>query len=258
MTASLGLLAAGVLDRAAGGPAGKKPAKGRTTAKQAAQMVEAIANGNKPPKTISRRNYLPQNFPLYPKNYDWAEEGRVREALDKLRRDTSVEVWEALVHKANDRRYCIASYSFSSSDVEMYWVGHICYNLAYDRLCKVFMKHLPSYPPHGSPIQMRDVIKDFPTWRKARKDKALYQLQIEVCEIALRQLPKLRAKAFSDKEKLEARKKIQAEIAVLRNSKKPIMEDCGIPDPYPRQEAKRVREAYEKGSLEKFSSGLNR
>ncbi len=258
MIGSLSLLAAVVLGRATGGPAEKEPTKGRTTAKQVAQMVEAIANRNKPPKIVRRDRVCPSRFPLYPKDYDWKEEERVGEALTKLEEDTSVELWEALVQKANDRRYCFASYSFSSADVEMNSVGGICYGLAYSRLCHVFMKHLPSYPPHGSPIQMWDVIKDFPTWRKARKDKALYQLQIEVCEIALRELPKLRAIEVSDKEKAETRKKIQAEIAELRRSKKPVMDGGGIPPPYPPREVERVREAYEKGALEEFRSGLNK
>jgi hypothetical protein len=255
--AGLGLLAAVVLGQAAEGPAGKEPAKRRTTAKQAAHLVEAIANRNKGPKTISRHQLFPRKFPLYPKDYDWKEEERVRKALEELGRDTSIEVWEAEVRKADDRRYSIASYSGNSSDVEMWDVGQICYGQAYSRLCDVFMKHLPSLPPHGSPIQMWDVIKDFPTWRKARKDKALYQLQIEICEIALREVPKLRADELSDKEKAEARKGIQAEIDALRESKKPILEPLGTQIPYPREEAERVREAYEKGTLEQFGSRLN-
>ena len=67
----------------------------------------------------------------------------------------------------------------------------------------------------------------------------------------------MRADEVSAKEKAEAKKKIQAEIAELRRSKKPILEGGGIPDPYPRDEAERVRKAYEKGSLEEFNSGLN-
>ena len=255
---SLSLLAAVVPGQATGGPVEKEPAKGRTAAGQAAKMVEAIANRNKQPKIVSRRREAPQSFPLYPDDYSWTEEGRVRGALAKLKEDTSVELWEALVQKANDKRYCIASYSGSSADVELWSVGDICRELAYSRLCNVFMKHLPSYPPDGSPIQMRDDIKDFPTWREARNDKALYQLQIEVCEIALRKLPKVRTDKIPDKEKAEVKKKIQAEIAELRKSEKPIMEGGSIPRLYPCREAERVRKAYEKDSLEEFNSGIDR
>lgn len=212
----------------------------------------------KEPNIVSRKNGPPEKFPLFPKDYDWKEEERVRKALRRLSGDTSDEVWEALVQKSKDQRYCIASYSHSSADVEMRYVGEICYWLAHDHLCEVFMKHLPSYPPHGSPIQMHDVIKDFPTWRKQRKDKALYQLQIEVCEIALRELPKVKADDMSDKKKAEARKNILAEIAELRRTKKPWIEGGRGPLPYPRDEGERVREAYEKGALEEFESGLNR
>ncbi len=243
----------------------KEPAGGKTAkrdAKEAAKMVEAIANGNKQPKRISRRASKPQRFPLYPKDYDWKEEERVRKAVWNLSEDMSDEVWEALVQKANDRRYCIASSSGSSDDLEMWSVGRVCYHLAAFRLCEVFEKHLPSYPPRGPVIQMRDVVKeDFPTWRKQRKDKALYQLQIEVCEIALRELPKLEADDISDKEKADARKKILAKIAELRRTKRPYvehMEGRGTPYPYPRRAAEEVREAYEKGTLEKLQIRINK
>lgn len=260
--AGLGVLTATLASLTAAGEKGAKELVEKQAtkrdAKEAAKMVEEIANHNKPPKTVERRGAKPSRFPLFPKDYDWKEEARIRGALVRLEEDESIEVWESLVQKANDRRYCIASYSGSSSDVEMRSVGSICYGLAYYRLCEVFMKHLPSFPPHGSPIQMWDVIKDFPTWRKARKDKALYQLQIEVCEISLRELPKLDSDDVSDKEKAKARKKIRAEIAELRRTKKPVMEVGGIPRAYPRGEAERVRKAYEEGSLEDFRSGLNK
>jgi len=251
---SLILIGAVVLGEAAGGEKAKRDAK------EAAKMVEAIANRNKPPKIVSRRRVCPTELPLFPKEYDWKEEERVRKALDKLHQDKSVELWEAMVQKANDRRYCVASYSGSSSDVYIDSVGGICSGLAYGRLCEVFEQHLPSLPPHGCPIQFWNVREDMPAWRKARKDKSLYQLQIEVCDMALRELPKIRADDISDKEKVEARKKIEAEIAKLRRTKRPVFRETGsrYTPAYPRKEAKRVREAIEKGTLEEFRSGLNK
>lgn len=259
--ASLGFLVLVVLVGDAKEQRAEEPAADQAVkrdGKEATKMVEAIANRNKQPKIIKRRRVKPSRFPLFPKDYDWKEEERVRRALERLAQDTSVEIWEALVQKANDKRYCIASYSGSSDDVEMHSVGGICSELAYYRLCKVFTKHLPSYPPHGSPIQMWGVINDFPTWRKARKDKSLYQLQIEVCEIALRELPKLMDDELSDKGKAEARKKIQNEIAELKRTKRPIFERNWYPVAYPRREAQRVREAYEKGTLEKLEISLSK
>ena len=162
------------------------------------------------------------------------------------------------MQKVNDQRYCIASYSGNSSDVVMYNVGRICHGFAYHRLCRVFEQHLPSLPPHGCPIYLQEVGGDLPGWHKQRKDKAFYQLQIEVCEMALREIPKLDARELSDKEKAEARKKIVAEITELRRNKRPLLVSGGYYRAYSRREAERVREAYEKGALEEFRSGLNK
>lgn len=236
-------------------PAGKKEAK--LTVKEASKMVDAIVNRNKPPQIVRCRGCLPSKVPLFPKDYDWKEEARVRKALRTLSEDMSVELWDALVQKVDDNRYCVATYSGNTSDVEIRSVGQVCHPLAYGRLCDVFEQHLPSFPPHGCPIYLQEVGRDLPGWRKDRKDKALHQLQIEVCEIALRKLSKLDVKEVSDKEKAEAQKKIEAEIKELRRTKTP-KEGGGTPRPYPRDEAERVREAYEKGTLEKFESGLNK
>ncbi|HEY7424043.1 MAG TPA: hypothetical protein VH682_07390 [Gemmataceae bacterium] len=235
-------------------------AEAKRDAKEAAKMVEAIANRNKAPKIVKRRTFLPREVPLYPKDYDWKEEERVHEAIAKLEENMSVELWDALVQKTNDRRYCTASYSGSSADVYIDSVGTICQELAYDRLCYVFEKHLPSLPPHGRPFYLENVWEDLIAWRRERKNKSLYQLQVEVCEIALRELPKVNVERVSDEEKAEARKKIEAEIAKLRRTNRPVLRNPGrwyMPR-YPRREAERVREAYEKGTLEEFRSGLNK
>ena len=236
-------------------PTGRKEVK--VDSKEASKLVDAIVNRNKPPQIVRCRGYLPSKVPLFPKDYDWKEEDRVRKALSKLNEDTSVALWDALVQKVDDPHYCVATYSGNTSDVEMRSVGQVCHRLAYGRLCDVFEQHLPSFPPHGCPIYLQEVGRDLPGWRKDRKDKALYQLQIEVCEITLRKLVELDAKEVSDKEKAEARKKIEAEIKELRRTKTP-KEGGGTPRPYPRDEAERVRESYEKGTLEKFESGLNK
>jgi hypothetical protein len=240
----------------------KEPAaaeRAKREMEEAAKMVEAIANRNKPPRIVKRQKDLPQQFPLYPKDYDWKEEERVRKALRKLYQDPSTAVWEALVQKAGDRRYCIIFYSGNSGDAEFYSMGNICHGLAYGRLCDVFEEHLPSFPPHGCPIHLEEVGRDLPAWRKARKDKSLYQLQIEVCEMAIRELPKLDAKDLSVKGKAKARKKIEAEIMKLRRTKEPIIEaGSGVIPVYSEDDAKRVREAFEKGSLEDFDLNHNK
>ncbi len=258
---SLSLIGAVVFAEGDARQGGKAPANGQAAkrdAKEAAKLVDAIANRNKPPKIVKRRSRFPSELPLFPKDYDWNEEERVYEALSNLYQDESVELWEALVQKANDRRYCITLYSGNTSDAYIVSVGRICHGLAYGTLCHVFSQHLPSLPPHGCPIQLG--INDLSFWREERKDKSFYQLQIEACEIALRKLPKVRVTILSDQEKVKARKKIEAEMVNLRKTKRPSLAEpgSGFPAAYPRGEAERVRDSYEKGTLEEFKSNLNK
>jgi hypothetical protein len=240
------------------GAVGEKERASRGSEGSAAKMVEAIANRNKPPKIVRRDRDCPSSFPIFPKDYDWKEETRVRKAIQALYQDESEEVWEALVRHAKDERYCSVTYSGNSGDAYIDSVGYICYLLAYERLCCVFQEHLPSLPPHGCPIHLEDVSKDMAAWRNKQKNKSLYQLQIEVCEMALRKLPKARNDDISRKEKALAQTMIEAEITKLKKTKQPYLDKYGhgFYMAYPRDEAKRVREAYETGSLEKFRSGV--
>src|SRR5260370_41401813 len=62
-------------------------------------------------------------------------------------------------------------------------------------------------------------IVDLSTWRKQRATKALYELQIEVCEKAIKALAKVERVPRTQKDR--ARKKIEAEIAKLKQTKRP-------------------------------------
>ena len=46
---------------------------------------------------------------MYPESYDWKEEARVRQAIDKLYQDRTVELWEELVRREADPRYCVVT-----------------------------------------------------------------------------------------------------------------------------------------------------
>lgn len=190
------------------------PNKGRATderqefkqgMKEATKMVAAIANHNKSPRIIKRRKVTPAAVPLFSKDYDWKEDERVQKALNKLSSDKSIELWEALVQRANDKQYCMTTYSWNNDDAENYTVGDVCSLLAYDRLCNVFVKHLPSVAPYGCPVRLWSIRDDLLTWRKERKRKSLYELQIEACEMAIRKLRQVSSNIVSDKEKDQGR-----------------------------------------------------
>jgi hypothetical protein len=94
-------------------------------------------------------------------------------------------------------------------------------------------------------------------WREKRANKALYELQIEVCEEALKTLRDLpRVEEFSKRQRQVTRTKIQAEIQELKWTKKPFIHQflgffmmyCEIA--YTAEIAARVRRAVETGSKE--------
>jgi hypothetical protein len=206
---NLGLIAAVCPGQAAGGK------KAKTDAKAAAKQVEAIVSPNKPPTIVDR-------VARFPKDYDWKRQKQVYQALFKLHQNTSVELWEELVRRSKDRRYSLTVRSEQTRDSENKTVGVVGSVLAYERLIGVFQKHMPADPGHdGFQLRLHDRIDDLQKWRKDRKDQALFQLQIEVCERALKELQKV--KRISKAKKRAARKKIKAEIKKLRRTKRPII-----------------------------------
>jgi hypothetical protein len=219
----LGLVIVGNMDCPAQNPGGKP---GNRDAKRVTQMVDDLVNRNKPPKIVTRRlGDYPYRLPVFPKDYDWKEEERVRKAFDTVRQDTSLQLWDELVRRIGDERYCRTTWDESAGDAWDHTVGDECIELAYARLSYVFEEDFPSFQPHGCVIHLRRLLRDLPAWRKARKDKPFYQLQIDVCELVLRELPKFDEKDISAKEKAEGRRKVEAVIKKLRRTQRPIFEE---------------------------------
>jgi hypothetical protein len=227
MTCSLGrglvpALVIGTLDLIGVGALGAGP-EGPTAKRDpstAAKVVDAIANANKPPKLVTRAAGEPREVPLFPDGYDWKEDRRVEKALDQLFQTATVELWEELVRREHDRAYCITLYH-EHGYTSVWTVGFVCGNFAFENLIHPCQQHLPDFPgghrrEFDFAFELRKCLTD---WRKKRADKSLYQLQIEVCETALSELPQL--ELLSEKDKDLARKRIEAEIARLRRSKEP-------------------------------------
>jgi hypothetical protein len=240
------LIPAAVLDEAAGGE------KRKADAKRAAEMVDAIVNRNKAPKLVKWQGDFPSWAALFPEDYDWKEEARVRKAISQLERDQTEEVWEELVKRIGDRRYSETVTSVKTGDAYIKAVGSVCGWLAYSRLIGVFWQHLPLSPFKDGEILRLDVgirIGDLAKWRKQRAAMSLYELQIEVCEKAIEALAKVERVPQAQKD--QARKKIEAEIAKLKKTKRPVhvqgdynFEERGV---YNADLAKRVRQGVKSG-----------
>jgi hypothetical protein len=257
---SLGLISGFVPGEPAEGREAKLNTKKAAKRKRAAKIVEAIVNRNKPPKLVDRPSGRPERVPLFPENYDWKEERRVGRALYRLYWDTSAEVWEELVRRKDDPRYCITVSSEDDSETPLIeTVGSILNQLAHSRLVGVFQQHLPPDPgKDGWKIIVGVGINHLAAWRKERANKSLYQLQIEVCEEAVNELSKV--KNVPKKDIDLSQKKIKAEIKKLRRTKRPIFLEYGQDEylwyyhpVYSEQYAKRIRKALKSGSSENLA-----
>jgi hypothetical protein len=245
-TAAL-LLSLLAVDPAVRARAGEEPGRGKKTP---AQMVDALANRNKLPKLV--KVYV-DRLPLFPRDYDWEEEHRVLAALTDISKDTSEGLWEELVRRSDDPRYCLTDMDGG----DWAWnrtVGDVCARLAFLRLAGPVVRHRPPESRSGRvpgltagfvyPMTL-DVKPGLREWRRTRKDKALYQLQLELCEQAL---AKLREDRNVPEDLKEApRKGIEAEAAKLRKTKRPVLEELGgeIFDTCVRAYAERCRKTIE-------------
>jgi hypothetical protein len=211
-------------------------------ARELAKMIDEVANRNPAPKLLEVDHpRLPGRVPLFPDNYDWKEVSRVWSALRKLRMDTTPELWEELIRKSGDPRYAL-TFADKGGRPVIWTVGRFCDDIAYDRLVDVFVQHLPE-DDRGRTIPLEVGIgSSWVAWRQKRAGKTLDQLQMEVCEQAVKELDKV--KGVSKKEKDLARKKIMTEIDKLKKTKKPVFLEYHPRerDTYPPEQAKRVRE----------------
>jgi len=230
--------------------------KAKADAMRAAEMVDAIVNRNKAPKVVGWSSRVPPPSPrkaaLFPEDHDWKEEARVRKAIDQLEKERTEAVWEELVKRRGDRRYSETVTTAKTADASIRTVGDICDELAYSRLIGVFWQHLPLVEGKDGDVELPlDIgIRDLSRWRKQRATKALHVLQIEVCEKAIKALAKVKRVPRAQKDK--ARKKIKAEIAKLKKTKRPVHVQGGEPSyrergVYNAELAKRVREGVQSG-----------
>ena len=88
-------------------------------------------------------------------------------------------------------------------------------------------------------------------WRKKRKNKALYESQIEVCERALKELDAVQGVA--EDKRLAARKAIVKEVEKLKATKRPVLLKhaplVGGEDVYYPELAEQVRKDLAKAGL---------
>lgn len=248
----LGLVGAVLLVVVSEGHAAKRDAK-----KAAKKLVDAIVNRNQPPKIVTRPSGTsPRRVALFPETYDWEEEKRVHQALEKLYQNATAEVWEELVRRGKDKRYCAVLLSVKNGDAYVYNMGRITSSLAYSHLVQMYQRHMPGKHRRGPKRKLDVGIEALHSWRRKRAGKPLYELQLEVGERALLDLS--RRKDIPKDQNDQTREKIEAELATLRRTKRPELVTYSRFLPayrklgYSPGFAKHIREAVNAGSLKDF------
>lgn len=193
-------------------------------------MVDAMASKNKAPELIEVEPFETEG-PLVSADYDWVEQDRVTKAIETVWKDKSDEMWWCLYKHIGDKRYAMTLVFDSVVNSKNVDVGDICDAIAMPTLCEPYVRHLPSVPGQlpasFSPTNAVDM--------KKFAGKPLYEIQIVVCEEAIRQMQSLHATepipgndyrneepshTFTAEEKAAFTKAVRRQIEVLRRTKK--------------------------------------
>lgn len=197
------------------------------------QLITAIASKN-PPPILNQTDQSTR--PVFPADYDWDEQKRVRLALDALLQADPDANWWHLRDSVSDDRYVLTA--SRGREVRNFTVGMLCGDLADARLCLCFTRRLPlvpgRYPASFRPEQL--FLKNEAAWRAA--EMPLFAMQSALCEAALSQWDTVtetepgengRYHRFSAEEKSRYVTAIRSEIEELARSRRAASEVVILP-----------------------------
>lgn len=216
------------------------------------KLIDAVASRNRPPRLVKSGN---ASFPLFDKDYSWAEQRRVRLALEALMRTKSDELWWRLRANTGDNRYVLTA--SRGGQVRNFTLGELCADLVDLRLCLGFTSHLPSVPGR-LPASFRPEAE---FWRQeanwSRQREPLHAMQAALCEVAIRQFAAVegtlpgsdgQSHLYTADEKGRCVAALRKQIAVLNETKKALYEEAVVPwlpapSGWEGYDAQRAREA---------------
>lgn len=147
-------------------------------------LVESLASKNPPLKLEDRRATEP-----IPDDYDWSEQVRVWLVIQQLIEQVE-DAWPELVAHLDDNRHCVTISDCLFGSGEKNWtVGNVCRILASRTLAQVYYKQIkPESADVYRKMRTPRFTVDLKKWCEDRSMKALYELQIETCEWACKEL----------------------------------------------------------------------
>jgi hypothetical protein len=222
------------------------------TAKEFREWINELANRNPEPKIASRGGS--ESWPIFPEDFDFDEQKRVRTRLLSLPPLEGNDLWPILCEHRSDARYCL-TYINRYGYTENASIGWMCREMTRGDLLFAYRQYSKRIP--GTETEGQDNALWEPSvedgflgkeWFAARKGRQLWELQIEMCEWAIAKAPAL--EKLSEKGRGEFVQKVTAEIERLKKTREPAVlrtrfhgEGYGIVN---RERAQSFREKYSK------------
>lgn len=213
-------------------------------------IIESLVNRNPIPAIVDvgrgRR-------PLFPKDYDWEESYRVSRIRSELFRNEDPRLWECFLKHMDDNRYALTAGNSDPVDPRNYSVGDLCWNAAQARLEFAEVHEKTGNGERTDRLRLDLGNSNLRKWRKDRSEKSLYELQIEVCEIALE---KIKAeKAVTPEQRIKIEQGLRDKIKLLSETTKPLF--FGVSENeehfnvFKAKQAEKIRDQYEREKKEK-------
>ncbi len=168
--------------------------------------------------------------PLYPDAYSWAAESRVHSAIRDLGEADSEELWRQLVSNFDDKRYCMI-WVGQMGRVHDTTVGDVCFWIAHGDLLHAYLPFAPHPGGRGpvpaalQPFHSRDELTE---WLRPRRDKPLYELQIDAAELAVSCLPDVTNQLFTKEQADKFIADVKTMAAQQCAAKKPVFLHAGL------------------------------
>ncbi|MEX2186055.1 MAG: hypothetical protein WD875_04640 [Pirellulales bacterium] len=195
-------------------------------------MIDALASRNPPPKIVK---YISEWEAVFDAKYDWKEQDRVVAAIRAVLKNSGPKTWERLNAHGSDERYCL-TFNDQAENADAFatnWtVGEMCGAIAGFQFGYPIDEATKSTRIGERPVDLPlEAIEGMPKWGQPLGEKTLVDLQIQACQQAIDDLPKLAAKAKesgrdanTDAETLQAcRRRLEATIEKLKKSKSPLL-----------------------------------
>ena len=225
------------------------------------ELINSLASQNveKPQKVHLNDRGKRISAAIFPENFDFNQQTRVRGQLEKLARCDSNEVWPILLAHRGDNRYSLTVVD-QNDEVSNWSVGRWCDEVVERDLYAAYQPHVPrirGFERQGQfyvawfPLVQKPTVLG-PEWRQKNGQTPLWKLQVEFCKWAITEAPGL--KQVSDQERDAFVDKIRAEIERLETTHEPAINT----KKRTHEGLTTVSEKIAKRLLEKYEAALNK